>query len=202
MTKTAMKAYMDKNDRLIIIIDQPGAGLTELVKSFLGGSIPEVQHLDAPTPMSTPEIDTTGMKEITSPQQTTKPAKFIRNKENSTPVSSGKPSADAALKISADMISEKTKPEEAKPEKTKSEEAKVEENSTPVSVSNNTESTESSVQLVECMTVFELQDYLRARRNDEKLVAILAENTHAPLDFILHVKSEREIRDIAKKLAN
>lgn len=197
MAKTAMKAYMDKNDRLIIIIDQPGAGLTELVKSFLGGSIPEVQHLDAPTPMSTPEIDTTGMKEIIPPRQTAKPAKFIRNKNNSISVSSDKPAADASQKTSADMISEKTTPEEMKPE-----EVKVGENGTPVSISNNTAFAESSVQLVECMTVFELQDYLRARSNDEKLVAILAENTHAPLDFILHVKSEREIRAIAKKLAN
>lgn len=193
MTKTAMKAYMDKNDRLIIIIDQPGAGLTELVKSFLGGNIPEVQHLDAPAPMPTPEIDTTGMKEVAPSQQAAKPAKFIRNKETEEAAPNGSaPESQAAPKP----------PAAPKPDKKRGRKA------ADADMKNSASSPESdakpgmNVQLIECMTVFELQDYLRSRSSDQKLVAILAEQVHAPLDFVLNTKSEREIRAIAQKLAN
>lgn len=187
MIKTAMKAYMDKSNRLIIIIDQPGTGLTELVKSFLGGSIPEVQHLDAPAPMPTPEIDTTGMKEIAPTQQTAKSAKFIRNKEAAGTVPNGNPPETPAA-----------------PKPDKKRESKV-----PAADAGNHPSAQErafepamDVQLIECMTVFELQDYLRSRSGDQKLIAILAEQVHAPLDFVLNTKSEREIRAIAQKLAN
>lgn len=188
MTKTAMKAYMDKNDRLIIIIDQPGVGLTELVKSFLGGYIPAVQHLDTPPPMSLPDIDTTGMKEIIPPKQS-KLAKFIRNKEHVSPVPNDE-TADTP----------QVSPVEDKQEETVSAELRKEEEAVPAS--KDTSLAENNLQLIECMTVFELQDYLRSRSSDEKLVAILAEKVHAPLDFVLHTKSEKEIRAIAQKLVN
>lgn len=181
MTKTAMKAYMDKNDRLIIIIDQPGAGLTELVRSFLGGSLPEVQHLDAPAPMTTPEIDTTGMKEVTPPQQTAKHAKFIRNKE------------------ATETAPKENTPKQEKREGRKAQNADAGNNAI---VPKSTSGPGMDVQLIECMTVFELRDYLRSRSGDQKLIAILAEQVHAPLDFVLNTKPEREIRAIAQKLAN
>lgn len=187
MTNTAMKAYMDKNNRLIIIIDQPGAGLTELVRSFLGGSIPEVQHLDTPAPMTTPEIDTTGMKEVVPLQHVAKTAKFIRNKEAAETAPNGNsPETPAA------------------PKPNKKSECKVQDtdagnsSSVPRSVSEPG----MNMQLIEYMTVFELQDYLRSRSGDQKLIAILAEQVRAPLDFVLNTKSEREIRAIAQKLAN
>lgn len=178
MTKTAMKAYMDKNNRLIIIIDEPGAGLTELVRSFLGGSIPEVQHLDAPAPMTTPEIDATGMKEVVPSQPAAKPAKFIRNKE----------AAET--------------PAAPKPDKKKEDKVRDTDAGNTACEPGSAAKTRMDVQLIECMTVFELQDYLRNRSGDQKLIAILAEQAHAPLDFVLNTKSEREIRAIAQKLAN
>lgn len=189
MTKPVMKAYMDKNDRLIIVIDQPEAGLTELVKMFLGGCIPEVQHLDVPAPMPAPEIDTTSMNEIVPTQQTTKPAKFIRNKEKPSPAFNGEVSGTTQAPY-AESVQEKTEPVEMKKEE------KV------VPAPENIDATESNMQQVECMTVFELQDYLRSRSSDQKLIAILAEKLHTSLDFALHTKSEREIRTIALKLAN
>lgn len=187
MTKTAMKAYMDKNNRLIIIIDQPGAGLTELVKTFLGGSIPEVQHLDAPAPMTTPEINTTGMKELAPSQQAAKSAKFIRNKEAAGSAPNANPPETPAA----------TKPDQKMEHKVQDTDA---DNST--SVPGRVSEPGMDVQLIECMTVFELQDYLRSRSGDQKLIAILAEQVHAPLDFVLNTKSEREIRAIAQQLAN
>lgn len=57
-----------------------------------------------------------------------------------------------------------------------------------ITIPNDTLPVEHNTLLVECMTVFELQDYLRSRSNDEKLVAILAETVHTPLDFVLHTK--------------
>lgn len=189
MTKTAMKAYMDKDDRLIIIIDQPGAGLTELVKSFLGGCIPAVQHLDTPVPMPTPDIDTTGLQEIDSQRQFTKPAKFIRKQESASPILDDKATNPPQVSLAEDKHEERV-PSETKKEK-------------EITIKpNNKLPIEHNTQLVECMTVFELQDYLRSRSNDEKLVAILAETVHTPLDFVLHTKSERELRAIAQKLAN
>lgn len=189
MTKPAVKAYMDNNDRLIIVIDHPGAGLSELVKTFLGGCIPEVQHLDVPAPMPAPEIDTTGMKEVVPLRQTTKPAKFIRNKVKASPAmdSGGSGTTQAPP---AENIQEKKQPVETKREEK------------AVPAPENIEATESNMLLIECMTVFELQGYLRSRSGDQKLIAILAEKLHAPLDFVLHTKSEREIRAIAQKLAN
>lgn len=188
MKKTAMKAYMDGNNRLIIIIDEPGAGLTDLVRSFLGGSIPEVQHLGAPAPMATPDIDTSGMKEMSPAQPAAKPAKFIRNKETAESVAASSSTAEVLPPPDADKNPEHTMPRKA-----------TENN---MSVDGNTAIREMNVQLIECMTVFELQDYLRSRSGDQKLVAILTEQVHAPLDFVLHTKSEREIRAIAQKLAN
>lgn len=185
MKKTTMKAYMDSHDRLIIIIDEPGTGLTELVKSFLGGSLPEVQHLDAPAPMQMPDISTEGMEEITPTQQVTKPAKFIRSKETTGVTSNGKVTAATAAPTPVEKLEQK---EPDKKCSTPSEES--------------TSVPEMNLQLIECMTVFELQDYLRSKGGDHKLIAILTERMHAPLDFILNTKSEREIRAIAQELAN
>lgn len=169
-----MRVFRDGN-QIVIVLENASEALEQCVMSMVNGVVPEVTHLSAPRPMQPPKINTKAMTEVRPAVK----AKFIERQERT--------SSDMRTVQITDEAVHATKQPEVQRE---ANNAKTVEAPTAKLVPN-----------IEHMNIFELREFLNSHQKSPALPAILMRTARTNnLSFVLNVKGEQELREIARQI--
>lgn len=176
---THLHAYKD-GERLILVMENAGDQLENLIKSLLPGDMQQVRHLAEPDQAETPKLDFKSMDELPiSPTPGNSP-KFVRNKNNN-------------------QVGNLQEPD-VQPETEGSDRIKL------IGSQSTNESTSvmPDRKLVERMSIFQLRAFIRKHATDRRLLPFLTKlhTDYNQLEHTLHVKSEQSVRELAMVLVS
>ncbi len=168
-----MRAFQDGR-RLVIVIEDADDAMLSLVRAMLSGNIPAVQHIAPPPPMEPPKAEGQHMTELLPDSIGTTP-KFIQK-------NIGQTSFEAGNKFT-EQSSNHSCPREDGPR-------------------SLIDSKESGMDFdIGHASYFETRDFLLSQRENTRLKEILYARTKSrDLDFVVNVKSEKELKEIARQL--
>ena len=169
-----MRAFQDGR-RLVIVIEDADDAMLSLVRAMLSGNIPAVQHIAPPPPMEPPKADIQNMTELLPDPIGTTP-KFIQK-------NIGQTSFDAGDKL-AEQSSNHICLREDGPKH------------------SFVDSKEFGIDFdIGHASYFETRDFLLSQRENTRLKEILYARTKSrDLNFVVNVKSEKELKEIARQL--
>lgn len=168
-----MRAFQDGR-RLVIVIEDADDGMLSLVRAMLSGNIPAVQHLAPPPPMEPPKVEVQDMTEVLPASMETTPKFIQKNMEQNL--------YEAEDKTAEQSLSGNSQQEEI------------------WDTCNDSGKSEMNFD-IDHASYFETRDFLLSQRGNVHLKEILyAKSKSWDLDFVLNVKSEKELKEIARQL--
>lgn len=221
-----IRAYKDGN-RLVIVIEDTNLQLEEFIKGVIIGALKPVEHLEHPEPMAVPKLVTQDLQPLTPNHR--EPPRFVQQAQQEQEINVGGEKAraekNAAVCATSNVQTELEKvpnlipgkiPQQTPPSSEKrnmsatySIPRETPESELPGTVEKTERKLDEplkkpgySIVQVRCMQIFELREFLKGNRSNQKLSKLLIEHFHTTnLDYVLSVKPEREIREIATLLA-
>lgn len=171
-----MRVFRDGN-QIVIVLENASEALEQCVISMVNGVVPEATHLSTPRPMQQPKVNTNAMTEVRPAAK----AKFIERQE----------------RASSDMRTVQVTGDKMHPMTQQAEKLKA-----GASVSESKPDLKKTAPDIEHMNIFELREFLSQHKDSPALPAALMRIARTQsLAYVLNVKGEQELRQIAWQLS-
>lgn len=172
-----MRVFRDGN-QIVIVLENASEALEQCVISMVNGVVPEATHLSAPRPMQQPKVNTSTMTEVRPAAK----AKFIERQERTS-------SDMRTVQVTGDKICPMTQQAETLKASTSASESKPD--------------LKKPAPDIDHMNIFELREFLSQHKDSPALPAALMRIARTQsLTYVLNVKGEQELRQIAQQLSD